>query len=54
MSTINKPSIRRAYHKKQQSLTNNTIENEKEKKGNFGFTRGKIKRVIKKIMNYLI
>ena len=40
MSTINKPSIRRAYQfKNKQSLTNNTIENEKEKNRNFGWTR---------------
>jgi hypothetical protein len=59
MSTINKPSIRRAYqYKKQQSLTNNTIEKEKEKKENFGLTREntniQMKKVKedKKLLNY--
>lgn len=59
MSTNNKPSIRRAYqYKKQQSLTNNIIKNEKEKKENFGCTREntniQMKQVKedKKILNY--
>ena len=50
MSTINKPSIRRLYqYKKQQSLTNNTIEKEKEKKENFGLTRENTNIQMKKV-----
>ena len=50
MSTINKSSIRRAYqYKKQQSLNNNLIEKEKEKKGNFDLTRENTNIQMKKV-----